>query len=61
MQCRKLYLEAPSRTQDLSTMKWTLRGQGYSIASTWHEDPRAGSATFEGHWESREAGRDAAE
>ena len=31
-------------------MKWTLRGKGYMIASTWHEDPRAGFQTFDGHW-----------
>jgi hypothetical protein len=34
-------------------MKWTLRGKGYEIASTWHEDPRAGLAAFEGHWSSQ--------
>ena len=50
MQCRKLYLEAPSRTQDLLTTKWTLYGKGYTITSTWHEDPRAGLGAFEGHW-----------
>ena len=50
MQCRKLYLEAPRRTQDLSTMKWTMHGKGYTVGSTWHEDPRAGLAVFDGHW-----------
>jgi len=50
MQCRKLYLDAPTRTQDLLTMKWTLRGKGYGILSTWHEDPRAGLASFDTHW-----------
>jgi len=50
MHCRKLYLDAPTRTQDLLTMKWTLRGKGCMIVSTWHEDHRAGLASFDGHW-----------
>jgi hypothetical protein len=33
-------------------MKWTLRGKGHTIASTWHEDPRAGLMEFDDHWSS---------
>jgi hypothetical protein len=32
-----VYLEAPSRTQDLLTIKWALRSAGDAIGSTWHE------------------------
>ena len=33
-----VYLEATERSQDLLTVKWTLRSAGYPIASTWHDE-----------------------
>jgi hypothetical protein len=40
-----VYLEASEPTQDLLTIKWTLRSAGYTIASTWHDSPANRS-----HW-----------
>jgi hypothetical protein len=40
-----VYLEASERTQDLLTIKWTLRSAGYTIASTWHD-----SQADRSHW-----------
>jgi len=49
-----VYLEAPERTQDLLTIKWTLQSAGYSISSTWHEgELDASSAAFQDHWSAR--------
>jgi hypothetical protein len=40
-----VYLEASEATQDLLTIKWTLRSAGYAIASTWHD-----SQANRSHW-----------
>jgi hypothetical protein len=49
-----IYLEGPDRTQDLLTMKWTLRSAGYDIRSTWHEDDAITSPlAFRDHWNAR--------
>jgi hypothetical protein len=42
-----VFLEAPSRSQELLTLKWLLRSSGYEIASNWHE---ASSADPQTHW-----------
>jgi len=39
-----VYLEAPSRTQELLNIKWTLKAAGFRIGSTWHEDLATTSA-----------------
>lgn len=45
------YLDAPTRTQDLLNTKWTLRGAGFSIGSTWHEGEGSSCLlTAEEHW-----------
>jgi len=44
-----VFLEAPSRSQDLVTLKWMLRSAGYRVASTWHDSP---PPLFDGHWKS---------
>lgn len=31
------YLEAPCVTQDLLTIKWSLRAAGYAMGSAWHD------------------------
>jgi hypothetical protein len=33
-----VYLEAQTKTQDLSTLKWVLRANGIAIGSTWHDE-----------------------
>jgi hypothetical protein len=33
-----VYLEAETKTQDLSTLKWVLRANGIIIGSTWHDE-----------------------
>src|SRR3954471_18556217 len=49
-----IYLEAPDRTQDVLTMKWTLRSAGYDIRSTWHEDDvNTSPLSFRDHWNAR--------
>src|SRR5271166_3522602 len=46
-----VYLEAPDRTQDLLSIKWTLRSAGYTIGSTWHDcEERAPSLGSINHW-----------
>jgi hypothetical protein len=46
-----VYLEAPDRTQDLLTIKWTLRAAGYAIMSTWHDGGASTSFMSSGdHW-----------
>ena len=45
----KVYLEAAARTQELLTVKWTLRSFGYTIASTWHEEPLVSASTQQSH------------
>jgi hypothetical protein len=47
---RTVYIEAAARTQDLLTTKWLLRGSGYVIASTWHEESRLASSGPQSHW-----------
>jgi hypothetical protein len=33
-----VYLEAQTKTQDLSTLKWVLRANGILVGSTWHDE-----------------------
>ncbi len=33
-----VYLEAPTKSQDLLTLKWVLRANSIAIGSNWHED-----------------------
>jgi len=33
-----VYLEAQTKTQDLSTLKWVLRANGLLVGSTWHDE-----------------------
>jgi hypothetical protein len=47
------YLEAPSRTQDLLSLKWMLRAAGYRIGSTWHEGEASSSLGVETHWNAK--------
>src|SRR4051794_13234798 len=45
------YLEAPGVTQDLLTIKWTLRAAGYAIGSTWHDSETSTRLLpFQDHW-----------
>ena len=48
MRANNVYLEAPSRTQDLLNIKWALRSAGYCIVSTWHE--AKGPVLIQDHW-----------
>lgn len=34
-----VYIDAATRTQDVLSLKWALRGVGYGIGSTWHDSP----------------------
>src|ERR1700719_4076533 len=53
-----VYLEAPDRTQDLLSIKWTLRAAGYAIASTWHEGGASTPFLSSGnHWNARDVER----
>jgi hypothetical protein len=45
-----VYIDAPGKTQDLFTVKWALRAAGYSIKSTWHDEPNAPSNNPRSHW-----------
>lgn len=48
------YLEAPGVTQDLLTIKWTLRAAGYAIGSTWHDSETSTRLLpFQDHWSAR--------
>ena len=47
---KRVYLEAANRSQDLVTTKWILRGCGYMVKSTWHEESSLGSSGSQGHW-----------
>jgi hypothetical protein len=49
MRGNTIYLEAPTRTQDLLNIKWTLHSAGYSVASTWHDGN--GCPTLGQHWD----------
>jgi hypothetical protein len=44
-----VFLEAPSRSQELLSLKWLLRSSGYEIASTWHEASATASTTSQPH------------
>jgi len=44
-----VYLEAPDRTQELLTIKWTLLSAGFRIGSTWHERKTNGWPRFRDH------------
>jgi hypothetical protein len=49
-----VYLEAPSRTQELLNIKWTLQSAGFRIASTWHEGQASTSSlSSEFHWNAK--------
>lgn len=41
-----VYLEAPTKTQELLTLKWHLLAAGFRIVSTWHDEGAASAA----HW-----------
>jgi hypothetical protein len=47
------YLEAPSVTQDLLTVKWSLRAAGYAIGSTWHDTDLNTGLPRQDHWSTR--------
>ena len=50
----EVYLEAPSRTQELLNIKWTLKSAGFTIGSTWHENSGITSALpLSEHWDAR--------
>src|SRR4051812_46944321 len=53
MRRSNVYLEAPSRTQELLNIKWTLKSAGFRIASTWHEDSGITSALPSDHWDAK--------
>ena len=49
-----VYLEAPSRTQELLNVKWTLQSAGFRIGSTWHEGQASTSSlSSDGHWNAK--------
>src|SRR4051794_33707199 len=49
-----VYLEAPSRTQELLNLKWTLKSAGFTIGSTWHENSGITSALpLSEHWDAK--------
>ena len=49
-----IYLEAPSRTQALLNIKWTLKSAGFRIASTWHETRGSASSLLsKDHWNAK--------
>jgi hypothetical protein len=51
-----VYLEAPSRTQELLNIKWTLLSAGFRIGSTWHEDRGiTSSLSSKDHWNAKAA------
>jgi len=51
MRRNHFYLEAPELTQELLTIKWTLKSAGFSIGSTWHEGQVSALAlTSKDHW-----------
>jgi hypothetical protein len=41
MRGNDVYLEAPSRTQELLNIKRALQAAGFRIGSTWHEGKQA--------------------
>jgi hypothetical protein len=50
-----VYLEAPSRTQELLNIKWTLKSAGFTIGSTWHENSGITSALpLSEHWDAKD-------
>lgn len=50
----EVYLEAPSRTQELLNIKWTLKSAGFTIGSTWHENPAITLALpVSKHWDAK--------
>jgi hypothetical protein len=49
-----VYLEAPSRTQELLNIKWTLLSAGFRIKSTWHEGQGSTSSlSSKDHWNAK--------
>jgi hypothetical protein len=44
-----VYLDAQERTQDLFTLKWTLRAAGVQVGSAWHDADTADSGTHQSH------------
>ena len=54
MRGSNVYLEAPSRTQELLNIKWTLLAAGFRIASTWHEGQGSTwSLSPKDHWNAK--------
>jgi hypothetical protein len=54
MRGNDVYLEAPSRTQELLNMKWTLKSAGFRVASTWHETQESTSSLLsKDHWDAK--------
>jgi hypothetical protein len=54
MSYNTVYLEAPERTQDLLTIKWTMRSAGYTIGSIWHDGEATRSHLGRAnHWNAR--------
>ncbi len=50
MRKSSFYLEAASRTQDLLTLKWSLRAAGHAVESTWHEGEVSAAGPANRHW-----------
>ena len=44
-----VYIDAATRTQDVLSLKWALKGAGYAIGSTWHDQPTS-FLKAETHW-----------
>jgi hypothetical protein len=54
MRGNDVYLEAPSRTQELLNIKRALQAAGFRIGSTWHEGQASTSSLpSEGHWNAK--------
>ena len=54
MRGNNVYLEAPSRTQELLNIKWALQSAGFRIGSSWHEGQASTSSlSSEGHWNAK--------
>ncbi|MFL6448915.1 MAG: hypothetical protein ACJ746_14690 [Bryobacteraceae bacterium] len=53
MRGNDVFLEAPSRTQELLNIKWTLKAAGFRIGSTWHDDSGIASTVSKDHWDEK--------